>query len=120
VLFTDGADNASTLNASGASRRARLSGVPIYAIAEGDALRDHALIKTLEDLATDSGGRVFRLDKTGKIGEVFSAIVADLNHTYLLAWKLPENAGQAWRPLKINVTGEKDARIRARQGYYPQ
>jgi VWFA-related protein len=120
VLFTDGADNASTLNAAGASRRARLSGVPIYAIAEGDALKDHALLKTLEELATDSGGLVFRLDNTGKIGEVFSAIVHNLNHTYLLAWKLPENAGQAWRPLKITVTGEQEARIRARQGYYPR
>jgi VWFA-related protein len=120
VLFTDGADNASALNAAGASRRARLSGVPIYAIAEGDALKEHELMKTLEELANDSGGLVFRLDKTGKIGEVFSAIVRNLNHTYLLAWKLPGNAGQAWRPLKIAVQGEQEARIRARQGYYPQ
>lgn len=120
ILFTDGADNASSLNAAGASRRARLSGVPIYAIAEGDALRDRELLKTLEELATDSGGLVFRLDKPSKAGEVFSAIVHNLNHTYLLAWKLPDNAGQAWRPLKITVKGEQEARIRARQGYYPQ
>ena len=120
VLFTDGADNASTLNAAGATRRARLSGVPIYAIAEGEALQNHALLKTLEDLATDSGGRVFRLDKPGKVHEFFSAIVRDLSHTYLLAWKLPENAGKEWRPVKISVTGEKEARILARQGYYPQ
>ncbi len=73
VLFTDGADNASALNASGASRRARLSGVPIYAIAEGDALKDQALMKTLESLAVDSGGLVFRLDHANKIKEVFSS-----------------------------------------------
>ena len=120
ILFTDGADNASALNASGASRRARVSGIPIYAIAEGDALRDRALLKTLEGLATDSGGRVFRLDNANKIDEVFSAIVHDLNHTYLLAWKLPENAGQAWRSVTINVPGAKGARVRARQGYFPQ
>lgn len=120
VLFTDGADNASTLNAVGATHRAKLSGVPIYAIAEGDALKDHALLKILEDLATASGGLLFRLDNPVKAGEIFSSIVQNLNHTYLLAWKLPENAGQAWRPLKINVVGEKETRIRARQGYYPQ
>jgi Ca-activated chloride channel family protein len=120
VLFTDGADNSSTLNAAGASRRARLSGVPIYAIAEGDATKDRELLKTLEQLAADSGGLVFRLDNANKIDEVFSAIVRNLNHTYLLAWKPPENTGQAWHPLKITVKGEQDARIRARQGYYPQ
>lgn len=119
VLFTDGADNASVLTASGASRRARLSGVPIYAIAEGDALRDPKLLKTLGELAADSGGIVFRLDKPNKIGEVFSAIVHDLRNTYLLSWKLPESAGQSWRPLKISLTGMQDVRIRARQGYFP-
>ena len=63
ILFTDGADNASTLNAFGASRQARLSGVPIYTIAEGEALGDHTLLKTLEDLATRSGGLPFHLNQ---------------------------------------------------------
>jgi Ca-activated chloride channel family protein len=120
VLFTDGADNASELGASAASHRAQLSGVPIYAIAEGDAIRSHELLKTLDKLADDSGGLVFPLDKPSKIGDVFAAIVHDLNSTYLLQWRMPEKAGQAWRPVKINVTGEKEPRIRARQGYFPQ
>jgi Ca-activated chloride channel family protein len=120
VLFTDGADNSSTLNAAGASRRARLLGVPIYSIAEGAALNDRDLLKTLEQLAADSGGRLFRLGNVNKISEVFSAIVQNLKPAYLLAWKLPDNAGQVWRPLTITVKGEQDARIRARQGYYPQ
>ena len=120
VLFTDGADNASVLTASGGSRRARLSGVPIYAIAEGDALREPKLLKTLEDLAADSGGIAFRLDKANKIGEVFSAIVRDLRNTYLLSWKAPDTAGQAWRAVKVSVTQPPEVRIRARQGYYPK
>jgi VWFA-related protein len=120
VLFTDGADNASSLNSAGASRRARLAGVPIYTIAEGEALQDHALLKTLEELARDSGGLPFRMDKAGKIGEMFTAIVHNLSNTYLLAWKLPDSAGDAWRPIKVAVKGEPDAKIRARQGYYPQ
>ena len=120
VLFTDGADNASVLTASGGSRRTRLSGVPIYAIAEGDALREPKLLKTLEDLAADSGGIAFRLDKANKIGEVFSAIVRDLRSTYLLSWKAPDTVGQAWRAVKVSVTQPPEVRIRARQGYYPK
>ena len=120
VLFTDGADNASVLTSSGASRRARLSGVPIYAIAEGDALHDGRLLKTLEELAADSGGIAFRLERANKISEVFSAIVRDMRNTYLLSWKAPDNTGPAWRPIKIAVTGTPEVRIRARQGYYPK
>ena len=121
ILFTDGDDNASVLTASGASRRARLSGVPIYAIAEGDALHDPKMLKTLEDIAADSGGIAFRLDKPGKISDVFSAIVRDLRNTYLLSWKLPDNAGQEWRPVKISLADSKpEMRIRSRQGYFPK
>jgi len=119
VLFTDGADNASMLTAPGASRRARLSGIPIYAIAEGAALTDPKLMETLKTLAADSGGTVFRLDRPGDIDGVFSAIVRDLRNTYLLGWKLPEGAGHAYRTVRISVTGVQGARIRAREGYAP-
>ena len=120
ILFTDGDDNASTLNASGAARQAQLSGVPIYTIAEGGALHDRALLKTLEDLAKQSGGLPFHLNSADKIDEIFSSIVRNLSHTYLVAWKLPENAGQSWRPIKLVVSGERDAHIRVRQGYFPR
>jgi Ca-activated chloride channel homolog len=119
VLFTDGADNSSMLTALSASRRARLSGVPVYAIAEGEALTDAKLLDTLKTLASDSGGLVFRLDRPNQIDDVFATIVGDLRNTYLLAWKLPENAGRAYRTVKVNVTGAPGARIRTRQGYLP-
>jgi len=119
VLFTDGADNASMLTAPGAARRARLSGVPIYAIAEGDALTNPALMETLKALAADSGGLVFRLERSNEIDAVFSTIVRDMSNTYLLAWKLPENAGHALRRVGISVIGVPGVRIRAKQSYQP-
>jgi hypothetical protein len=51
---------------------------------------------------------------------VFSEISRNLRHTYLLSWKLPEGAGKSWRPIRIAVAGVEDARIRARQGYWPE
>jgi Ca-activated chloride channel family protein len=119
VVFTDGDDNASTLSAAGASRQARHSGVPIYVIAVGSALKDAKLMKILEELVTDTGGITFRLTNPAKIGEVFSEISRNLQHTYLLSWKLPEGAGTSWHPIKISVAGAEDARIRSRQGYWP-
>ena len=122
VLFTDGHDTASSLTSSGAARRARLNGVPIYALAQGEALKSLPLIHALEQLSADTGGMTFRLEKPDKISEVFSEISRDMKHTYLLSWKPPqEPAGSAvWRPVKISVNGVANARIRARQGYLTQ
>lgn len=119
VVFTDGDDNASTLKAAGASRQASQSGVPIYVIAQGSGLKDAKLMKTLDQLATDTGGIAFRLYRPEKIGEVFVEISRNLRNTYLLSWKLPERAGSSWHPIKIAVAGAEDARIRTRQGYWP-
>ena len=119
VVFTDGDDNASMLNAAGAIGKAKQSGVPIYVIAQGSGLKDARLMKILEDLAAGTGGIAFRLAKPEKVGEVFSEISRNLLHTYLLSWKLPDEAGTSWRPIKITVAGAEDARIRARQGYWP-
>lgn len=119
VVFTDGDDNSSTLKASGASRQASQSGVPIYVIAQGTGLKDATLMKTLDQLASGTGGIAFRLTRPEKIGEVFSEISRNLRHMYLLSWKLPERAGTSWRPIKIAVAGAEDARIRAREGYWP-
>jgi Ca-activated chloride channel homolog len=119
VVFTDGDDNASMLNAAGASRQASQSGVPIYIIAQGTALKDARLMKILDEMAANTGGIAFRLTKPDKIGEVFSEISRNLRHTYLLSWKLPDGAGKSWHPIKITVAGAEDARIRARLGYWP-
>jgi Ca-activated chloride channel homolog len=119
VVFTDGDDNASILNVAGASRLAGQSGVPIYVIAQGAGLKDARLLKILDELAAGTGGIAFRLTKPEKIGEVFSEISRNLRHSYLLSWKLPEGAGRSWHPIKITVAGADDARIRTRQGYWP-
>src|ERR1017187_7441913 len=120
VVFTDGDDNSSMLNAAGAARQAIQSGVPIYVIAQGSGLKDAKLMKILEELAAGTGGLAFRLTKPDKIGEVFSEISRNLRHTYLLSWKLPEGAGKSWHAIRIAVAGAEDARIRARQGYWPE
>ncbi|MBS1854702.1 MAG: VWA domain-containing protein [Acidobacteria bacterium] len=119
VVFTDGDDNASALSAESASRRARRDGVPLYVIAQGQALKQARLIKVLEELAADTGGIPFRLYKPEKMDEIFAEISRNLQHTYMLAWKLPEDAGSVWRPIRISVEGAEGAVIRTRQGYWP-
>ncbi|MEX2264109.1 MAG: VWA domain-containing protein [Bryobacteraceae bacterium] len=118
VLFTDGNDNASTLTSEGASRRAFSSGIPVYAIAQGDALKSKSLIRTQEAVAADTGGLAFQLKNPKQIARVFAEISRNLRHTYLLAWKPPQDAGPAWRAIRIVVAGLEGVRIRARRGYF--
>ncbi len=56
VVFTDGADNASTLASDAVVKRAKTIGAPVYTIAQGQALRFPHVLKQLENVAIATGG----------------------------------------------------------------
>lgn len=119
VVFTDGQDNLSLLNAGAAVSRAKKAGIPVYAVAEGEALRSPALLKQLEELARHTGGRAYRIRKSGDITTVFQDISNELKHTYMLAYKAPPAADREWRTIQVSVSGLKDYKVRSREGYLP-
>ena len=121
IVFTDGDDNASVLNASAAVTRAKKLGIPLYAIAEGEATRSHNLRKILDDLSERTGGTAYQVKKASEIEEVFQKIAKDLKHLYMIAYQPPANTGDSnWHKIEVAVRGVKDYRIRAREGYFPQ
>lgn len=119
VVLTDGGDNASILNRQSAAESARKSGVPVFAIAEGDALNDTAAQKLLHELATATGGHAYKAEHPKDIDTVFASIAADLQNGYLLAFRPPmEESKTDWHELQILVKDvEQPLRIRARTGY---
>jgi Ca-activated chloride channel homolog len=121
LVFTDGDDNASALNATAAITRAKRLGIPLYAIAEGEATRSHELRKILDELSERTGGAAYQVKKPAEIEEVFQKISEDLKHLYMIAYQPPANAGDSkWHKIEVAVRGVKDYRIRAREGYFPQ
>lgn len=120
VAFTDGQDNVSLLNAGAAITRAKKVGVPVYAVAQGEALRSAALVKELADLARQTGGRSYQVRDTGDIADVFRDISNELRNTYMLAYKAPAAEGRQWRTIQVSVNGLKDYKVRAREGYLPE
>lgn len=120
VVFTDGADNASVLNAQSAIQRAKKAGVPVYTIAEGEALGTKPLLNELKDIAQMTGAQSYQARKTSEIAAIFQQISGDLQHTYLLAYKPPPSPDSKWRTIQLSITGLKDAKIRAKEGYLPQ
>lgn len=119
VVLTDGGDNASILNRQSAAQRARKAGVPVFAIAEGDALKDSAAAELLHNLSKDTGGRMYKAREAKQIENVFTAIAADLQRGYLLAFQAPlEERASPWHELEVLVKNTpKPLKVRARTGY---
>jgi VWFA-related protein len=120
VLFTDGADNASRLVADSAIRKALRAGVPIYAVAEGDALHESKLLVQLQSLAEKTGGICYRAKNPKDVTRVFADIQAELKHLYMLTYTPPPNPDRTkWRTIQIQVGNGKEFRVRGKQGYFP-
>jgi Ca-activated chloride channel family protein len=119
IVLTDGGDNASVLNRQSAATRARKAGVPVFAVAEGDALKDSAAANLLRELSKDTGGRMYKAERSNEMGKVFSAIAEDLQGGYLLAFHPPTaEKPTPWHELQILVKNTpKPFTVRARTGY---
>jgi Ca-activated chloride channel family protein len=117
IVFTDGDDNASVLNAGAALSRVKKLGIPIYSIAQGEALQSATLSRGLKQISQSTGGLAYEVKKAKEIESVFHDISEDLQHGYLLTYKPPPATGFGWRKIQLVLSGTKDYRVRAREGY---
>jgi len=74
----------------------------------------------LKELATRSGGQLYRADTAASLPQAFAAIAAELRTQYLLGY-YPTNKDDnaAYRKIQVK-TSRKDIAIRARRGYRPK
>jgi len=121
IVFTDGDDNSSLLTASGAIAQAKKVGIPLYAIAEGEATHSSGLSKVLNELSENTGGISYRVRKPDDIEEIFQSVANNLRHLYLMTYKpSAEGTDGKWRKIEILVSGVENYHLRAKQGYFPQ
>ena len=120
VVFTDGDDNSSTLTTDTAMLRVKATGVPVYTIAQGEALSSQLYLKQLADLSKATGGESFAIKDSSEIGGVFEKVSEDLSHGYLLVFAPPAASDHVWHPITIQVRGSRGDKVRAREGYYPE
>jgi Ca-activated chloride channel family protein len=120
VVFTDGDDNSSTLTMDTAILRVKAGGVPIYTIAQGQALQSAGYLKQLADLAKVTGGESFAVHDSSEIEGVFAKVSEDLAHGYLLVFQPPSGEDHAWHSITVRVRGVRADKVRAREGYYPE
>jgi len=118
IVFTDGNDNASILNVVSASARAKRSGVPVYTVAEGAALKNGDLVRVLQEVARSAGGRYYEARNPAAVAEVFDDITGDVQHTYLLTYRPPAAMNKEWRPIRLQVRSPQKLKILAKEGYF--
>jgi len=120
VVFTDGDDNSSALTAGASITRARKLGIPLYAIAAGEATRSRNLRQTLNDLSQHSGGATYEVKSSKDIDAIFLGITQDLQHLYMLSYQAPTAAADGkWHKIDLVIKGVKKYSVRAKEGYYP-
>ncbi len=119
IVFTDGRDTSSMLKVEAAIERAKVAGVPVYTIAQGDATKRPELLEQLGAISSSTGGVAFQVRDPDDMEKVFTKVADDLAHGYLLFFQAPSDEEHAWRELHVTVGGQKDLKIRAREGYYP-
>jgi Ca-activated chloride channel family protein len=117
VVFTDGEDRNSVSTIKRVETRLETSDATIYTIGLGRSVSNPALAASLEHIAATSGGRAFIVGTVTELDKVFSEIVEELSHQYLLSYASSNGARDgSWRTIQVEVA-DKRLRVRHRQGY---
>ena len=118
VVFTDGSDNSSMLMAKTAIDRSKARGIPIYTIAQGEALEHPPLLAELTNISRSTGGSTFLIRQLNDISGVFEKVSQDLLHGYLVAFQPAPGDNHSWRRIEVVLSGVKGLQVRAREGFF--
>jgi Ca-activated chloride channel family protein len=112
VVFSDGLDTSSWLQADAVLDVARRSDVVVYTVATGGSRRS----RFLRELSGLTGGRLFEVESTKNLDKVFVSILEEFRHRYLLTYSPREVARGGWHRLEVRVP-RRNTTIKARPGY---
>ena len=76
----------------------------------------------LNDISSDTGGRLFRVDDLSEMGDIATRISAELRNEYVLGYKTEDTRMDGkWRKVKVKLSpppGLPQLTVHARAGYY--
>jgi von Willebrand factor type A domain len=74
--------------------------------------------KVLEEISTQTGGRLFEVSKKMSVDQIYAAIEEELRNQYSLGYSPnPANTGAGYHKIHL-TTNNKDLTVQARDGYY--
>ena len=118
IVLSDGDDTASFYPYRDVLEYARRSGVVIYTVGIGSSGIKGQLKRKLSQLAVETGGRVFFIQRIEQLAGVYGQIEDELRSQYLLTYHSDNVTDhETFRSVDVKVSGRLKAR--AMRGYYP-
>lgn len=112
MVFSDGLDTASFLDAARVLDLGLRSDVVVYPVTSKGARPDF-----LEDLASLTGGKLHEVDTRSDLSATFRSILDEFRHRYLITYTPRGVARSGWHKLDVRVS-RRGATVRARPGYH--
>jgi len=119
VVFTNGADNVSTIGPDDVARVAEDEGIPIYVISTEIAANDPPLAHALRAVTDRSGGKVYWTTRWQDHMPAFQSVREDIRTTYTAYYYPEPDSALGFRRIEVKVTSRdgKECRVRVRPGY---
>jgi VWFA-related protein len=111
MVFSDGLDTASFIDADRVLDMGRRTDVVVYPITSKGARPDF-----LEELASLTGGRLHEVTPSDDLSATFRAILDEFRHRYLVTYTPKNVPKEGWHKLEVKVN-KSGARVKARPGY---
>lgn len=126
LIVSDGGDNRSRYTENEVRSTVREANVQIYSIGIFDpyaATTEERLgPMLLNDICSETGGRLFRVDDIAEMGDIAEKISAELRNEYVLGYRPDdERKDGKWRKVKVKLVpppGLPQLTVHARTGYY--
>ncbi|HTW46692.1 MAG TPA: VWA domain-containing protein [Acidobacteriaceae bacterium] len=126
LVVSDGGDNNSRYTESEVRAAVKEADVQIYSIGifdpEAATVEERNGPMLLNDISSDTGGRLFRVDDLSEMGDIATRISAELRNEYVLGYRTDDTKMDGkWRKVKVKLTpppGLPQLTVHARAGYY--
>ena len=117
VLFSDGADTTSRMDAGTAVDFAKMVEATVYGIGfRGSSFSGGSASGFLKKISSETGGAFFSPDNVSELIKVFAAISEELKNHYLLAYSPKRGPDNMYRKITLKVKRE-GVEVRVRKGY---
>lgn len=115
VLFTDGEDNRSRMSINQVIDLARATEASVFAVAQVSA-DVKALLRGLDRLAEETGGRAWTISTIRKLPGVFREVVAELENQYFLTFTPADQRPRTWHKVEVRMN-RPGLTVRARKSF---
>ena len=114
-LLTDGKDRESRMSAEPALELVRAGGVTVFALGQGEALRDEDLRDVILDITRTTGGDAYFESDRGRLRQTFTEISQAMRALYFLSYR-PSDSTAGWHEIAVEIE-RPGWRARHKPGY---